>query len=132
MAKELRGPWPTLEARRLRRTHLAHAIPPGSMVADWEKFSAKNGNRVPHRSPGARDRWHPHLGAEKGSRPGPPAEESYVCFRDAREITIALDIDSLVGTLVVMRAPLRPDVLEKIVTAAKATKGYRDEFKKFL
>ena len=70
MAKELRGPWPTLEARRPRRTHPAFAIPPGSMVADWEKFSAKKGNRAPHRSPKASDRWHPHLGAEKRSRPG--------------------------------------------------------------
>ena len=52
---------------------LALVIAPGIRVADWEKFSAKNGKRVPHRSPGARDRWHPHLGAEKGSRPGPPA-----------------------------------------------------------
>ena len=56
---------------------LAFVIAPETMVAALEKFSAKvDGNCVPHRSPGARDRWHRRLGAEKGSRPGPPAEIS--------------------------------------------------------
>ena len=52
MAKKLRGPWITLKARRPGRIHLAFAIPPGTMVADWGKFSAKvDGNRGLHRSP---------------------------------------------------------------------------------
>jgi hypothetical protein len=57
---------------------------------------------------------------------------SYVSFRDAREITPSLDLDSLVGKLVVMQQPLRPEVLAKIVAAARATKGYRNEFKAYL
>jgi hypothetical protein len=57
---------------------------------------------------------------------------SYVSFRDALEITPERKLDSLVGSLVIMRTPLRSEVLEKIVNIAKATKGYRNEFKKFL
>ena len=60
------------------------------------------------------------------------SKESYVSFRDAREITSKLRLDSLVGKLIIMQMPLRPEVLAKIVTAAAATKGYRDEFKKCL
>lgn len=59
-------------------------------------------------------------------------ETSYISFRDAREINTQLNLDSLIGTLVVMRAPLRPEILAKIVATAKATKGYRTEFKKYL
>lgn len=59
-------------------------------------------------------------------------EPSYISYRDAREITPALDLDSLVGKLVIMKAPLRTLVLEKIVSVAKTTKGYRNEFKRFL
>ncbi len=59
-------------------------------------------------------------------------ELSYVSFRDAREITPDLNLDSLVGKLVTMQAPLRQDILEKIVGVAKTTKGYRNEFKSFL
>jgi hypothetical protein len=57
---------------------------------------------------------------------------SYVSFRDAREITAALDLDSLVGKLVIMQAPLRPEILARIVAVAKTTRGYRNEFKQFL
>ena len=48
----------------------AHAIPPGTMVADGEKYSAKIWNRVPHRSPGARDRWHPQFDREEDRNRG--------------------------------------------------------------
>jgi hypothetical protein len=56
-------------------------------------------------------------------------ELSYISFRDAREITLDLDLDSLVGKLVTMQTPLRSDVLARIVNVAKTTKGYRNEFK---
>jgi hypothetical protein len=59
-------------------------------------------------------------------------ETCYVSFRDALEITPEKNLDSLVGKLIVMRTPLRPDVLARIAGVAKATKGYRDEFKKCL
>jgi hypothetical protein len=57
---------------------------------------------------------------------------SYVAFRDAVEITTEKNLDSLVGKLVTMQVPLRIDVLARIVSIAKTTKGYRDEFKKYL
>ena len=44
---------------------LALVIAPGIRVADWEKFSAKGGNRVPHRSPKASGRWHPQFDFEE-------------------------------------------------------------------
>jgi hypothetical protein len=59
-------------------------------------------------------------------------KQSYVSFRDAREITLQLDLDSLIGGLVAMKTPLRTEVLEKIVGVAKKTRGYRNEFKRFL
>jgi hypothetical protein len=59
-------------------------------------------------------------------------ETSYVAFRDAIEITPEKDLDALVGKLIVMRAPLRAEVLARIVAAAKSTKGYREEFKPYL
>ena len=65
MTKELRVPWPAPEARRPRRVPPALVIAPGIRVADWEKFSAKGGNRVPHRSPKASDRWHPQFDFEE-------------------------------------------------------------------
>jgi len=57
---------------------------------------------------------------------------SYVAFRDAREITPQLNLDSLIGKLITMQKPLPVATLEKIVAAAKASKGYRNEFKAFL
>lgn len=59
-------------------------------------------------------------------------EPSYVAYRDAKELKPEQDLDSLVGKFVVMRTPLRPEVLARIVAAARATKGYRTEFKPFL
>jgi len=59
-------------------------------------------------------------------------EICYVAFRDAIEVTPEKNLDSLVGKLIVMRTPLRPEILAKIVGVAKTTKGYRDEFKKYL
>ena len=56
----------------------ALVMAPGIRVADWEKFSAKGGNRVPHRSPKASDRWHPQFDFEEigiVASGRPPAEE---------------------------------------------------------
>jgi hypothetical protein len=57
---------------------------------------------------------------------------SYVAFRDAREITPQLDIDSLIGKHITMQKPLRAEILEKIIEAAKNSRSYRTEFKRFL
>jgi hypothetical protein len=61
-------------------------------------------------------------------------EPSYITFRDAREIDIALGkvLDSLVGTQIKMQAALRAEVLQRIVEAAKASKAIPIRFKKFL
>ena len=72
MAKELRGPWVMPEARRPGRMHLAFVIPPGTMVAVWEKYSAKIGNRGPHQSAKARDRWHHQFDLEEYLERGHP------------------------------------------------------------
>lgn len=58
--------------------------------------------------------------------------KSYLAFRDAREIGLHLNLDSLVGTLVKMQKPLRADVLAKIVSAARTSRGIPTGFKRFL
>ncbi len=59
-------------------------------------------------------------------------KSSYVAFRDAREITPRLNLDSLVGKLITMQKPLRFEILERIITAARNSRSFRKEFKRFL
>ena len=61
-------------------------------------------------------------------------ETCFVTFGDALEITPALseNIDKLIGTKVLMQGPLRNDVLERIVNAAKCSTAIPVSFKRYL
>jgi hypothetical protein len=61
-------------------------------------------------------------------------QTSFVTFRDARQIDDELGraLDSLVGTKVRMEAPLRTDVLQRIVQSARVSRAIPIKFKKFL
>ena len=70
MAKELRESSYAGSAKG--ETHaMALVIASGIRIADGEKYSAKDGNRGLHRSPGARDRGHRHRGFGRSPGPGP-------------------------------------------------------------
>jgi hypothetical protein len=60
--------------------------------------------------------------------------ESFVTFRDAWEITPALEAKLLskIGSEVFPEDPLDPAVLKRIVEAAKVSRSFAPHFKKYL
>ena len=59
-------------------------------------------------------------------------EESFVSFADVLEVPDSKMLSALVGTKITMQRPLEPDVLAKIVAAAKQSKAIKVKFKKYL
>jgi hypothetical protein len=61
-------------------------------------------------------------------------QDSFVTFRDAREISakMAISLNSLIGTKVQIKSPLKLDILAKIVEAAKHSKSIPIGLKKYL
>jgi hypothetical protein len=69
----------------------------------------------------------------KGDHPWIIAE-SFVAFRDAREITppVATSLCSLIGSEVFMEEPLESTVLKRIIETAKVSRSLAPAFKKYL
>jgi hypothetical protein len=61
-------------------------------------------------------------------------KESYISFRDAMEIDVkkALSIDALMGTCVKKQTALRNGTLQRVVEAARASKGIPIKLKALL
>jgi len=57
--------------------------------------------------------------------------ESYVSFSDAL-LVLPANIERLVGKLVILEAPLTPELVAQIIAVAKAGKSMPDEFKRRL
>jgi len=59
-------------------------------------------------------------------------EASFVSFGDARKIGSDTPLEKLIGTLVVMRTPLKPETLKIVSEAAKQSTALTDELKTLL